>query len=97
MENFLSDLTEKEKEERKSRLKKMLFEFLQSEKVLQMYSIEEQQEKRSFYQKLEQESEQGKEISEIEAEVMTKYPWQKEDRVQEEMYIIDTFMVENEI
>lgn len=97
LENFLSDLTEKEKEERKSRLKKMLFEFLQSEKVLQMYSIEEQQEKRSFYQKLEQESEQGKEISEIEAEVMTKYPWQKEDRVQEEMYIIDTFMVENEI
>ncbi len=94
--NFPVKLAEKSEEKIKSRLQEIFFEALNSERILNMYSLPKQQEKRVFYQGIQKEFESGKDINEIKAEVVKQYPWKQDKEIRDKISIVDTFVLEKE-
>lgn len=95
MKKFPASLTGEEEKNIRNDLQKEFFNYLNSERIIRIYPQEERKRKKAVYIQMEKEFEQGKNIEEIEYLVKGEYIGKKKNGVQENIDIVETFVVEN--
>lgn len=95
LKKFPASLTGEEEKNIRNDLQKEFFNYLNSERIIRIYPQEERKRKKAVYIQMEKEFEQGKNIEEIEYLVKGEYIGKKKNGVQENIDIVETFVVEN--